>query len=600
MSSACLASTSRPTPVRVSAWPPRLWTCSGQFIGDDPAKGFEYIYLDDESLHAVQAKAPGSVVTKPVQAADGSVHNVISDIIGKPQTAWVSSVSRAVVSLPARRAAPGTRSFTATIVTGRSVGIGAYLARLGERVIQVEGSPLILTGYQALNKLLGREVYTSNLQLGGPQIMYKNGVSHLTAQDDLDAVKAFVNWMSYVPAQRGGPLPIMPTADTWDRAVTYQPPRGPYDPRWLINGKREDDGTKLTGLFDEGSFVETLGGWATSVVTGRARLGGIPVGVIAVETRTLERVVPADPANPNSTEQRIMEAGQGGTRTRRTRRRRPSGTLTRRAAPSSWPTGEASRRTARHVRRDPQAGLQDCRRSVFVQAARVCAHSAHGRAAWWLVVVVDSAINDNGLIEMSADVNSARGGVLEASGLVEIKYRADKQRATMERLDSVYAKLSKEAAEATDFTTAQTTARKALAEREKQLAPIFTAIATEYADAHDRAGRMLATGVLRSALPWESARRYFYWRLRRRITEVAAERTIAEANPLLKHVERVAALRQFVGAAASDNDKEVAEHMEAAAGQLLTATKQLKAQYILAQISTLDPELKAQLAASLQ
>jgi acetyl-CoA carboxylase carboxyltransferase component len=45
-------------------------------------------------------------------------------------------------------------------------------------------------------------------------------------------------------------------------------------------------------------------------VVGRARLGGLPIGVIAVETRTIERTVPADPANPNSVEQKIMEAGQ--------------------------------------------------------------------------------------------------------------------------------------------------------------------------------------------------------------------------------------------------------------------------------------------------
>jgi acetyl-CoA carboxylase carboxyltransferase component len=30
----------------------------------------------------------------------------------------------------------------------------------------------------ALNKLLGKEVYTSQDQLGGPQIMYPNGVTH--------------------------------------------------------------------------------------------------------------------------------------------------------------------------------------------------------------------------------------------------------------------------------------------------------------------------------------------------------------------------------------------------------------------------------------
>lgn len=46
------------------------------------------------------------------------------------------------------------------------------------------------------------------------------------------------------------------------------------------------------------------------MVVGRARLGGPPMGVIAVETRTVERVIPADPTNPSSFEQRIMEAGQ--------------------------------------------------------------------------------------------------------------------------------------------------------------------------------------------------------------------------------------------------------------------------------------------------
>jgi acetyl-CoA carboxylase/biotin carboxylase 1 len=47
-------------------------------------------------------------------------------------------------------------------------GIGAYLARLGQRVIQkVAESPIVLTGYNALNKLLGRAVYSSNSQLGG-------------------------------------------------------------------------------------------------------------------------------------------------------------------------------------------------------------------------------------------------------------------------------------------------------------------------------------------------------------------------------------------------------------------------------------------------
>lgn len=46
--------------------------------------------------------------------------------------------------------------FTLSYVTGRSVGIGAYLNRLGQRVIQSVDGPLVLTGYSALNKLLGK------------------------------------------------------------------------------------------------------------------------------------------------------------------------------------------------------------------------------------------------------------------------------------------------------------------------------------------------------------------------------------------------------------------------------------------------------------
>jgi acetyl-CoA carboxylase/biotin carboxylase 1 len=34
------------------------------------------------------------------------------------------------------------------------------------------------------------------------------------------------------------------------------------------------------------------------------------MGLISVETRTIERIVPADPANPISQELKIMEAGQ--------------------------------------------------------------------------------------------------------------------------------------------------------------------------------------------------------------------------------------------------------------------------------------------------
>lgn len=56
----------------------------------------------------------------------------------------------------------------------------------------------------------------------------------------------------------------------------------------------------MSGFFDKDSWSEILQPWAQTVIAGRARLGGVPVGVVAVETRTVELKLPADPANLDS------------------------------------------------------------------------------------------------------------------------------------------------------------------------------------------------------------------------------------------------------------------------------------------------------------
>jgi acetyl-CoA carboxylase/biotin carboxylase 1 len=200
-------------------------------------------------------------------------------------------------------------TFTLSYATGRSVGIGAYLMRLGQRVVQMRRGPMILTGFQALNKLLGKNVYTSQDQLGGPQIMAPNGITHAVVDDDYEGAKVMLNWLSYVPenAKTASPLSgVVEPADPVDRPVGAAPPADgtAYDVREIL------DNAELGGLFDAGSFTETLPDWGKTVIAGRAKLGGIPFGVIAVETRSTEVVQPADPANPLSREAVSSQAGQ--------------------------------------------------------------------------------------------------------------------------------------------------------------------------------------------------------------------------------------------------------------------------------------------------
>ena len=270
---------------------------------DNPSSGFKYLYLTPEKRELLSKT---EILTDKV-VEDGEERHKITTIVGAKDGLGVECLRGSGLIAGATSKAYED-IFTLTLVTCRSVGIGAYLVRLGQRAIQIEGQPIILTGAPALNKVLGKEVYTSNLQLGGTQIMYKNGVSHMVANDDFQGVEKIVEWLSFVPDKKGQPVPVSPPSDTWDRDITYYPPKGPYDVRHLIGGTDDEEGF-LTGLFDKDSFQEALGGWARTVVVGRARLGGIPMGVIAVETRTVENVSPADPANADSMETVVQEAG---------------------------------------------------------------------------------------------------------------------------------------------------------------------------------------------------------------------------------------------------------------------------------------------------
>jgi len=350
--------------------------------------------------------------------------------------------------------------------------------------------------------------------------MYKNGVSHMTASDDFAGVCKIVNWLSFVPDRKGNPVPISPSVDSWDRDITYYPPqKQAYDVRWLIAGREQGDEFE-SGLFDRGSFEEALGGWARTVVVGRARLGGIPVGVIGVETRSVENVSPADPANPESMEQITSEAGCVWY---------PNSAFKTAQAIKDFNNGEQLPLMILANWRGFSGGQRDMYNEVLKYGSYIVdalvkfeqpifvyiPPTGELRGGSW--VVVDPTINPQ-YMEMYAD-EDARGGVLEPEGTIAIRYRRERQLETMARLDPVYSELKKKMDDATLSREQQAEVKAAMTEREKLLAPIYTQIALQFADLHDRAGRMQAKGVIRQGLRWAGARRFFYWRLRRRLNE---------------------------------------------------------------------------------
>jgi acetyl-CoA carboxylase/biotin carboxylase 1 len=405
---------------------------------------------------------------------------------------------------------------------------------------------MILTGYSALNKLLGKNVYSSQDQLGGPQIMVPNGVTHQVVRDDREGMAAILDWLSFVPKDaRSLPPMHQPSAgDPWDRDVDFVPPKQPYDPRDFLRGTIAEDGSRLRGFFDTGSFIEYLEGWGQTVVIGRARLGGIPMGVIAVETRSVERFVPADPATPESSEVVEPQAGQVWF---------PDSAFKTAQALCDFNRAENLPVMIFANWRGFSGGTRDMHSEVLKYGAQIVdalvgyehpifiyiPPNGELRGGAW--VVIDPLINPEKM-EMYADPES-RGGILEPPGIVEVKYRAAQQIEAMHRLDERIKEMDAKIAKADGAE--KKALEQELKARERNLLPLYTSVAVGFADLHDRTGRMKAKGVICDDVAWKSSRRFFFWRVKRRVLQDFFIKSLRAADKRLDHAAALAQVKKW-------------------------------------------------------
>ena len=447
----------------------------------DVSKGFKYIYLSEDDYEILSAK--GRVKADRIVCRD-EIHYALTDVCGGQSVECL----RGSGEIAAATSRAYKKTVTFAYVTGRSVGIGAYCSRLCQRVIQHVEAPLILTGASALNKVLGREVYTSNSQIGGPRVMGSNGVSHLTVPDDVIGIRNILQWLSYVPSHRGAPLPCVKCVDPVRRYVTFHPPSSPHDPREM-----------LRSFFDTDSFMEVIPDWGRTVVTGRARLGGVPIGAIAVETRTVEKTIPADPAFASAQIAEESQAGQVWFPDSAFKTAQAIGDLNKEGLPliifANWRGfagglrdmyGEVLKYGAYIV-----DALREYKQPVFVYIP----HGGELRGGAW--VVIDSSINPEQMEFYAAE--SAKGGVLEPEGIVDIKFRRQDLHSAMKR--TIPGGFDDDEA------------------KRKALMPTFKQLAVHFAALHDTPGVMLHKEAIKDIIPWQTSREFFALRLRARLAE---------------------------------------------------------------------------------
>ncbi|EFP03855.1 hypothetical protein CRE_28772 [Caenorhabditis remanei] len=409
-------------------------------------------------------------------------------------------------------------------VTGRSVGIGAYTARLARRIIQHKRSQLILTGATALNTLLGKKVYASNNRLGGVEIMANNGIAHSVVDSDVDGVRKLVKWLRYLPVKQKM-FPFFKCFETTPEDVKLEDvevnkDEMQTDVRRVIDGF---DGRQ--GIFDAQSFDEICTSWAASIVTGRATLKGLPVGVIASQWKSYEKRQLADESVEKSEETIVARAGQVW--------------YPESAFKTSQAISDFNRESLPLVMIASLRGFSGGRKDMSDQVLTFGAHiidelsqyqqpvivyiPAGGELRGGAWAVVDSNVN-SGFVHVIAD-ESCRGGILEPNAVVGIKIRDAQLGRIMERSgvrpDGV----------------------------EDSVKSAFKKACVDFADMHDRWQRMEHVGAIRHVTSLQNTRDVF-WRLLRRemiLIEMANQYRSAPILPKPTNSEALEWVKQKVG-----------------------------------------------------
>ena len=165
-------------------------------------------------------------------------------------------------------------------VAGPCVGGPALLLGLADHVVMTAEAYAYVNGPRAAASFTG--VTTDHADLGGADVHAgRSGVASLVVLDDDEAAAAVADLLSYLPSNHLEEPPAWPTDDPLDRpskvaaGVVPERPTASYDVRAVIGD-----------VCDTGTFLEVRAALATNVVTGYARLAGMPVGVIANQPRS--------------------------------------------------------------------------------------------------------------------------------------------------------------------------------------------------------------------------------------------------------------------------------------------------------------------------
>jgi propionyl-CoA carboxylase beta chain len=179
-----------------------------------------------------------------------------------------------------------------SIIMGPCAGGAVYSPAMTDFIFMVEGSSyMFITGPDVVKTVTGEEVTFEELG-GAATHASKSGVAQFTAADEDTCLEDARYLLSFLPQNNAEQPAWSAPTDPSDRedaeldTLVPDEPNKPYDMHDVIRR-----------VVDDGEFLEVSERWAENIVTGFARLGGHPVGVVGNQPRSLAGVLDIDASN---------------------------------------------------------------------------------------------------------------------------------------------------------------------------------------------------------------------------------------------------------------------------------------------------------------
>jgi propionyl-CoA carboxylase beta chain len=190
-----------------------------------------------------------------------------------------------------------------SVILGPCAGGAVYSPAITDFVFMVRGtSYMFVTGPDVVRTVTHEDVDMESL--GGADVHgTRSGVAHFVHDSEAQSLQTVRELLRFIPQNNMEPPPHSRTSDPPDRkeerllGMVPDNPNRPYDMREVISC-----------IVDDGEFLEVHAGFARNILTGFARLGGHPVGIVANQPAVLAGVLDIDSSDKGGRFVRFCDA----------------------------------------------------------------------------------------------------------------------------------------------------------------------------------------------------------------------------------------------------------------------------------------------------